>query len=100
MSVDSWPADSEAQPTEILDARGGEVDGHRKSAVIEAHTEDHAGKSEAMVAVEVGDADPANRGGGHPGHCELTLCALSGVEQDGGAVPSKDVAVVVAESSG
>ncbi|CAM5668278.1 hypothetical protein SVIOM74S_08144 [Streptomyces violarus] len=71
---------------------GGDLVRH----LVEVDPLDDPGQAEAVVAVEVGDADPVQVVGGDPGAQHLALCALAGVEQDALAVPAEQVAVVVA----
>lgn len=63
---------------------------------VEVDPLDHPGEAQAVVAVEVRDADPVQVVGGDPGAQHLALGALAGVEQDALAVPAQQVAVVVA----
>ena len=61
---------------------------------------ENARQAEAVVAVEVRDADPGDVGGRDPGLQHLALGAFAGVEQDPLAVPAQEVAVLVAIARG
>jgi hypothetical protein len=61
---------------------------------------DHAGHAEAVVAVEVGDAQPVDAVHRHPGVQHLPLGPLAGIEQETGPVPAQQVPVVVAQAGG
>ena len=63
---------------------------------VERQALDDAGEPEAVIAVEMGDADPPESPRRHPGQQQLALGALAGVEEHAVAVPAQEVAVVVA----
>ena len=73
-----------------------EVDVDGMLHLVEREAEQHAGKPEAVVAVEVRDADPRDRRPGGVGQDELALRALAGVEEEHFVVPTQQVPVVVA----
>ena len=54
--------------------------------------------AEAVVAVEVGDAEPGDRGRRHPGVQHLPLRALPRIEEEALGIPAQEVAVLVALS--
>ena len=86
----------QAEAIEVLLTARRVVDRHGVVAFVEGPAHDHARQAEAVIAVEVGDADPGHGRGRHPGDRELSLRALPGIEQQALAVPSQQVAVVVA----
>jgi hypothetical protein len=77
-------------------AGGGVVDVDDVGDAVEGDPLRDAGEAEAVVAVEVGDADPGDRGGRHAGVDHLSLRALTGIEEEPLVVPAQQVAVVVA----
>ena len=54
---------------------------------VEGQPLQHAGQAEAVVAVEVAEADPGDLAGPHPGQQHLPLGALTRVEQQPFVVP-------------
>ncbi len=88
----------EAQPIEVLLTAGRVVDRHGDPTLIECPAHEHSGQAEAMIAVEVRDADPRDRCGGDVREHELALRALARVEQHTFTVPAQEVPVVVALS--
>ena len=80
--------------------RRREVRRHRVRDAVQRHAGEHAGHAEAVVAVEVGQADPGDRAARHAGQQQLPLGALAGVEQEALGVPAQQVAVVVAGAGG
>ena len=69
---------------------------HRVRHPVEGEPLDDAGQAEAVVAVEVGEADPGDVVARDAGEQHLALGALARVEEDALAVPAQQVAVVVA----
>jgi hypothetical protein len=70
------------------------VNRHREVTIVERQAHQDARKAEAVVAVEVGDADPGDRRSGHIREDELALRALSRIAKDPFPVPAKQVPVV------
>ncbi len=68
--------------------------------LVERQALHDAGQPQAVVAVEVRDADPPEGGGRHARQQHLALRPLAGVEQDPVAVPPQEVSVVVAVPGG
>ena len=56
------PGRRRPQPVKVRLAAGRVVHRYRQPAMVERQPQDHAGQAEAMVAVEVGDADPCDLG--------------------------------------
>jgi hypothetical protein len=83
-----------AQAIDVLLAGGGEVEVDRVLGTVEREPLEHAGQTEAVVAVEVGDADAGDRARRDPGQGELTLGALAGIEKDPLVVPAQERPVV------
>ena len=88
------------QAAEDLRVGGWEVRVHRVRHAVQRHPLHHAGQAQAVVAVEVREADPADLAGGDTGEQHLPLGALAGVEQDPLGVPAQEVAVMVAGPGG
>ena len=84
------------QPVEVLLTARRIVNGHETPAPVESQAQDHTGQTEAMVAVEVGDADSSDRRRRDVGERQLALRALAWVEQNAFAVPAQQVSIVVA----
>ncbi len=68
--------------------------------LVEGHPLEDTGQPEAVVPVEMGDADGPDPGGRHARPDHLALSAFAWVEEDVGAVPAQQVAVVVAVPGG
>jgi hypothetical protein len=83
------------EPIDVGSTAGREVDVDRTRSSVEREPGQDPGKPEAMVAVEVRDADRRDRRGRHVSQQELTLGALTGVEEDRLVIPSQHIAVVV-----
>jgi hypothetical protein len=67
---------------------------------VQGHPLQYARQPQAVVAVEVGDADPVDLAGPHARQQHLPLGALARVEQQALAVPPQQVTVVVAGPRG
>ena len=67
---------------------------------VEGQPLEDAGQAEAVVAVEMGDADAGDGRRSHAGQQHLPLGALARVEQHALGVPPQQVAVVVAVAGG
>ena len=63
---------------------------------IQGHPREDPGQAQAVIAVEVGDADAGDLGGSDPGEQHLPLGPLAWVKQPSLAIPPQQVAVVVA----
>jgi len=59
------------QALEVLPAAGREVDHHRVRHAVQRDALDDAGQAEAVIAVEMGDADPGDRGDREAG---ISIC--------------------------
>src|SRR5205807_334289 len=88
------------EPVVELLAGGRVPDVDRMGHPVEGQALEDAGEAEAMVAVEVGDADAGDGRRRHAGQEQLALGALAGVEQHSFGVPAQEVAVVVAVAGG
>src|SRR5699024_5149584 len=84
----------------VLLALGGVGDSYRVGDLVTGDALDGAGQAQAVVSVEVGDADAGDVGGCLAGQVHLSLGAFSGVEQDAVGVPTQEVGVVVASAGG
>ena len=74
----------------------GRVDhGDRVGHLLQGDALQHPGQPEAVVAVEVGEADDVDAARRDPGPGHLTLGALAAVKQDAAGSPSQQVAVVI-----
>ena len=69
---------------------------HRMGHPVEGHALNDPRYAEAVVAVEMREADPGDVGDGHAGQGHLPLTALARVEEQALAVPPDQVAVVAA----
>ncbi|HZU79586.1 MAG TPA: FKBP-type peptidyl-prolyl cis-trans isomerase [Acidimicrobiales bacterium] len=72
------------------------VEGDGAGHLIERHPLHDTGKPEAVVAVEVRDADAGDGRRAHSGEEHLALGPLARIEQDGLVVPAQDQRIVVA----
>ena len=79
-------------------SRVGDLDG--AGHPIKRHPLEDAGQAQAVVAVEVGDADPGDLVRGHAGEQHLALGALARIEQQALIVPAQEVPVLVAGARG
>jgi hypothetical protein len=87
-----------AQPGELVPPGGRVVAVHRVVDLVEHQPGHDPGQPEAVVAVEVRDADPGDVRGRDPGQQHLALGALPRVEQEALFVPAQEVPVVVARA--
>lgn len=62
---------------------------------VEGHAREHPRQPEAMVTVNVCEADAGDHVRGHPGMDHLALRSLARIEKQALAVPAQEVAVVV-----
>jgi hypothetical protein len=76
--------------------RVGDLDG--AGDLVKRHPLEDAGQPQAVVAVEVGDADPGDLVRGDAGEQHLALGPLTRVEQQPLSVPAQEVPVVVASA--
>jgi len=67
---------------------------------VQRHPRQHARQAEAVVTVEMGDADAGDLARGHPGEQHLPLRSLTRVEQQALVVPAQEIAVVIAAAGG
>ena len=67
---------------------------HRRLPPVECQALHDAGQSQAVVPVEMGDADLIDAAGGDAGHGQLALRALARVEHDADVVPQQEEGVV------
>jgi hypothetical protein len=84
------------EPVVVLAATGREVRDHRVRHPVERDPLHDAGQAEAVVTVEVGDADPGQAAHRDAGDHQLALGALAGIEEDRLGVPAQQVTVLVA----
>ena len=82
------------QPGEILPAGTREVRVDRMWHLVQGQPLHDTRYAEAVIAVEMGEADPGDVGGAHPRQQHLALRPLTGVEQQTFAVPAQQVAVL------
>jgi hypothetical protein len=88
------------QAAEDLRVSRREVRVDRVRHLVQGHPLDHAGQAEAVIAVEVREADPVDLRGGDAGEQHLPLGALARVEENALGVPLQEVAIVVAGPGG
>ena len=67
---------------------------------VQRHPLQHPGQAEAVIPVEMGDADPGDLGRCDPGEQHLPLRSLTRVEQQSFAAPAQQIAVVVTAAGG
>ena len=89
-----------AQPAEHLPAARRIAHLDRVRHPVQRHPRQHARQAEAMIAVQVGDADAGDLAGRDPGEQHLPLGSLARVEQQALVVPAQEVAVVIAAAGG
>jgi hypothetical protein len=63
---------------------------------VQGHPCEHAWQAQAVISVEMRDADPGDPACRDPGEQHLPLCPLARVEQQSLVIPQQQVAVVVA----
>jgi hypothetical protein len=79
-------------------SRVGDLD--RIRDLVQGHPLQDAGQAQAVIAVEVGDADPGDLVRGDAGEQHLALGPLARVEQQSLVVPAQEVPVVIAGARG
>ena len=84
-----------SEPPQVVDARFRKVHVDGPLELIEREPCQYAGQAEAVVAVEVGDADGADRRARDACEQQLALRPLARIEEDRLVVPSQHVAVGV-----
>ena len=84
------------QVVELVGSGDVMVDRDRAGSLVEVHPGKDAGQSQAVVAVEVGEADAVHVRAREARHQQLPLGALARIEQDVVPVPPQQVPVVVA----
>jgi len=89
-----------AEAVVVLAPRAREVDLDLVGDAVEADALGDAGQAEAVVAVEVRDADLRDLGHGALGIDHLPLCSFTRIEQEPVLVPPQQVAVVVPVTGG
>ena len=85
-----------AQPLEDLAVLGRVMGLDHVRHLVERQPLEYAGQAEAVIAVEMGDADAADLARRDPGELHLALRSLARIEQDSVGFPPEQVAVVVA----
>ena len=85
-----------AQAVDVLLSRRRIEEGDRVRRPVQAQALEDPGQAQAVVAVQVGQADDADAARRDAGEGHLPLGALAGVEQDAGGAPAQEVAGVVA----
>ena len=88
------------QPAEVLLPLGRVMAHDLMGYPVEGEPLQHTRQAQAVVTVEVRDADMRDFAGLDPGQQHLTLGSLAGVEQQPGAVPPQQIAIVVAVPGG
>ncbi len=88
------------QPREYFGALRRVANLDRVSHLVERHPLEHARQAEAVVSVEMGDADAADLARRHAGELHLALRALARVEQQALGIPPEQIAIVVPAASG
>src|ERR1700676_172321 len=83
------------EPFEVFESAGREEHPDRVGHPVQRETLQDPGKTQAVVTVEVGYADVADRPRGAAGQQHLALGALSRVDEDGSPVPPQEVPIVV-----
>ena len=83
------------EPLDVLLPLGRIDHGDRVGHLFQGDTLQHPGQSEAVVAVEVGEADDVDAARRDPSPGHLSLGALAAVEQDTTGSPPQQVAVMV-----
>ena len=73
---------------------------HDVADPVQGHPLQHARQAQAVITVEVGDADAGDLARRDPGEQHLPLGSLARVEQQALAVPAQQVAVVAAAARG
>jgi len=89
-----------AQPAEYLLVLRRVAGIHRVRDPVQGHPREHAWQAEAVIPVEMRDADAGDPARRDPGKQHLPLCPLARVEQQPLAIPQQHVAVVVAATGG
>jgi len=97
--VEGVPHDRDQVPHRLL-PRCGEVQVDRVAHLVEPQPREHPGEAEAVVPVEVGEADAGDLVRGDTGEEHLPLGALARIEEDALPVPEQYVAVVVPRPGG
>src|ERR1700733_3126522 len=69
---------------------------HRVRYPIQGHPREHARQAQAVISVEMRDADPGDPARRDPGEQHLPLCPLTRVEQQSLVIPQQQVTIVVA----
>ncbi|HEX9516471.1 MAG TPA: hypothetical protein VF940_09890 [Streptosporangiaceae bacterium] len=88
------------QPREYSGALRRVADLHRLRNLVERHPLKYAGQAEAVISVEVSDADAADLARRHTGELHLALRALARVEQQALGIPPEQIAIVIPAAGG
>ena len=89
-----------AQTIDILLAAGRIDEGHRMGHLIQADPLKDPGQPQAVIAMEMGQADDLNAMRRDAGESHLPLGALTGIEENTGGAPAQKTAALVAFPGG
>ena len=88
------------QPREYLPVLRRVAGLHCVRHPVQGHPREHARQAQAVIPVEMRDADAGDPAGRDPGEQHLPLCPLARVEQQPLVIPQQQVTVVVAAAGG